>query len=207
MPISSGRILKSHRRLRPGHWDRSHPCDSLVKPRRGLSAVGRFQTGRGGHPPSQQQLEPGIVAAVSPSPPPKQLVATAESNVSRPDAAARRERAWQVAKDFLQSKGFHVESSPAPTSFDLLCSKGSQHFRVEIQVPAEGQTALRFTRQQIETATRADPADGVIGGRRTRRAGFNWICRTRAERSMQFVENWKPVQQKLVPVVFEYPLH
>jgi hypothetical protein len=24
---------------------------------------------------------------------------------------------------------------------------------------------------------------------------------------VQFVENWKPVQQKLVPVVFEYPLH
>ena len=126
-----------------------------------------------------RQLEPGIVAATSPSPPPKQLVATAESKVSRPDSAARRERALQVAKDFLKSKGFHVESPPAPASFDLLCSKDSQHFRVEIQVPAEGQTALRFTREQIEAASRTDHRRRYWSSENSLRR-LHPICRTRA---------------------------
>jgi tetratricopeptide (TPR) repeat protein len=153
-----------------------------------------------------RQLEPGIVAAASPSQPPKQLVATAESKVSRPDSAARRERALQVAKDFLESKGFRAESPPAPASFDLLCSKDSQHFRVEIQLPTEGQTALRFTREQIEAATRTDqPTALLVVGKLAAPASSDQPYT--GGTVVEFVENWKPVQQKLVPVVFEYPLH
>jgi tetratricopeptide (TPR) repeat protein len=153
-----------------------------------------------------RQLEPGIVAAASPSQPPKQLVATAESKVSRPDSAARRERALQVAKDYLQSKGFRVESPPALTSFDLFCSKDSQHFRVEIQVPAEGQTALRFTREQIEAAIRTDqPTALLVVGKLAAPASPDLPYT--GGTVVEFVENWKPVQQKLVPVVFEYSLH
>ena len=153
-----------------------------------------------------RQLEPGIVATTNPSPPPKQLVATAESKVTRTDSEARRERALQVAKDFLQSKGCHVESPPAPASFDLMCSKGSQHFRVEIQVPVEGQAALRFTREQIEAASRTDqPTALLIVGKLAAPAAFDQPYTGGAV--VEFVENWKPVQQKLVPVVFEYPLH
>ncbi len=111
-----------------------------------------------------------------------------------------------MAKDFLQSKGFHVESPPAPAAFDLLCSKGSQHFRVEIQVPAEGQTALRFTREQIEAASRTDqPMALLVIGKLAAPAASDQPYT--GGTVVEFVENWKPVQQKLVPVVFEYTLH
>ena len=153
-----------------------------------------------------RQLEPGIVATTSPSPPPKQLAVAAEAKVSRPDSAARRERALQVAQDFLKSKGFQIESLSAPAPFDLLCSKGSLHFRVEIQVPAEGQTALRFTREQIEAASRTDaPTALLVIGKLAAPAASDQPYT--GGTVVEFVENWKPVQQKLVPVVFEYPLH
>jgi Tfp pilus assembly protein PilF len=153
-----------------------------------------------------RQLEPGIVATASPSPPPKEPRTTAETKVARSDSAARRERALQVASDYLKSKGFHVESTPAPAPFDILCTKGSQHVRVEVQVPAEGQKALRFTREQIEAATRADHLTALLViGKLTPPASPDLPYA--GGEVVQFVENWKPVEQKLVPVVFEYPLH
>ena len=85
-------------------------------------------------------------------------------------------------------------------------AKDSQHFRVEIQVPAEGQTALRFTREQIEAATRADQPMALLVIEKLAAPASSDLPYTGGT-VVQFVENWKPVRQKLVPVVFEYPLH
>ncbi len=154
-----------------------------------------------------KQLDPGAVGtALAQSPPtPKELPGPAENHAARPDLIVRRERALRVAVDFLQSKGFHAESGPAPAPFDLVCAKGSRRLRVEVQAPEEGQAALRFTREQIEAAGRADqPIALVVVGRLTHPASTGLPYT--GGMVVQFVENWKPVQQKLVPVVFEYPL-
>jgi tetratricopeptide (TPR) repeat protein len=152
-----------------------------------------------------RQLDPGIVGtALAQSPPPKELATLAESRVTRSDSVSRRERALRVAADFLQSKGFQVESAPAPAPFDLVCAKGPLRLRIEVQSPAEGQGALRFTREQIEAAGRADqPTALVVVGQIAQPASTGLPCSGGAV--VQFVENWKPIQQKLVPVVFEYP--
>lgn len=153
-----------------------------------------------------KQLDPGVVGtAVAQSAAPKAIAAQQENHAAPSDAVSRRERVLQVATGFLQSKGFHVESVPAPAPFDLVCAKGSRRLRVEVQAPAEGQAALRFTREQIEAAGHEDqPTALVVVGQLAHPAstGLPYTGGT----VVQFVENWKPVHEKLVPVVFEYPM-
>jgi tetratricopeptide (TPR) repeat protein len=153
-----------------------------------------------------KQLDPGIVpAAFVQSSAPKPLAPTAENHAAQPDSVARRERALRVARDFLQSKGFHVDSAAAPAPFDLVCDKGSRRLRVEVQTPAEEHSALRFTREQIDAAGHSDqPTALVIVGKLAPPASAGLPYTGGAV--VQFVENWKPVREKLVPVVFEYPL-
>jgi tetratricopeptide (TPR) repeat protein len=153
-----------------------------------------------------RQLDPGIVPTVfAQSPAPKVLAPSAENHAAQPDSVARRERALRVAADFLKSKGFHVDTAAAPAPFDLLCEKGSRKLRVEVQTPPEPHSALRFTREQIDAAARSDqPTALIVVGKLASptSAGLPYTGGT----VVQFVENWKPVREKLVPVVFEYPL-
>jgi tetratricopeptide (TPR) repeat protein len=153
-----------------------------------------------------RELDPSInLAALTQNSVPKESTVTASKQIAQPDSAARRERVLRVAKDFLESKGFHVEATPAPAPFDLVCAKGEQRLRVEVQAPTEGQAKLRFTREQIEATGGNPPATLVVVEKLTSPAapGLSYTGGT----VVQFVENWQPVQQKLVPVVFEYPLH
>jgi hypothetical protein len=153
-----------------------------------------------------KQLDPGIVpTALAQSSAPKALAPLAENHAAQPDSVARRERALQVATDFLKTKGFHVDSVAAPAPFDLLCANGSRQLRVEVQAPAEEHSALRFTREQIEAAGRPDqPTALVVVGKLAPPASAGLPYTGGAV--VQFVENWKPVREKLIPVVFEYPL-
>jgi tetratricopeptide (TPR) repeat protein len=153
-----------------------------------------------------RQLDPGIIGtAVAQSPPPKELAAPTEKHATPMDSVSRRARALRVASEFLQSKGFQVESAPAPAPFDLVCAKGSLRLRVEVQSPAEGQGALRFTREQIEAAGRKDQPTALVVVGHIAQSASTGLPETGGT-VVHFVENWKPIQQKLVPVVYEYPM-
>ncbi len=80
---------------------------------------------------------------------------------------------------------------------------GSRRYRVEVQLRLDANSALRFTREQIEAASHGkEPIALLVVGNvappvspRLPYTGGTVV---------QFVENWKPVREKLVPVVYEY---
>ena len=116
-----------------------------------------------------------------------------------------RARALQVATDFLRAKGFSVALSSPAGPFDLDCEKDGRHLRVEVQAASTERPVLRFTREQIDAAEHSDvPTALIVVGKMVppTSAGQPFTGGT----VVQFVENWKPVHKKLVPVVFEYPL-
>jgi tetratricopeptide (TPR) repeat protein len=120
------------------------------------------------------------------------------------DVGPRQDRAVVVASEFLRSQGYTIEKSPASKPFPLVARKGDQKFSVRVQSPAEGEP-LRFTRDDLDQMSRpGDPAALVVVGQLTPPAspGQPYTGGT----VVKFVENWKAVRDKLVPVVFEFPL-
>jgi tetratricopeptide (TPR) repeat protein len=165
-----------------------------------------------------KQLDPKIrIASLEQAPPPTKLAASppetsaatgveiaAEPPVAKLETVARREQAVRVAKTYLESKGYHVETSTAPALFDLACAKGAQRLRVEVQAPADSQSKLQLTRQQVEAIEKGDqPTALVVVGEleNPTRPGGSF---TRGK-VIDFRENWKPDQRKLVPLMYEYP--
>lgn len=153
-----------------------------------------------------KQLDPNMhISMLEQAPPPGKVSAIGpEAKVLEPEELARRNQALRVAKAFLESKGFHVESAPAPAPFDLACAKGAQRLRVQVQAPDDGQPKLQFTREQIEAAQHGDPPTALVvvanlTGPIAPGGSF------RGGKVVDFQENWKPDQKKLVPLVYEYP--
>jgi tetratricopeptide (TPR) repeat protein len=135
--------------------------------------------------------------------PEKALIPTAASSPV-PDAAARQNRAVVVAAEFLRSQGYEVEQSPAGSLFRLAGRKGNRKVLVRVQSPAEGEP-LRFTRDDLDQmAQHADPSALIVVGKFTPPAAPGQPYTGGAV--IKFVENWKAVRDKLVPVVFEFPL-
>lgn len=154
-----------------------------------------------------KQLDPHIVAtAAAQSPPPsKPQGSPSEISIAADDSIARRKQALQVAAVFLQSKGFRIEPAPASAPFILACTKATHRLRVEVQMAAEGQPALRITREQIEAAERADRPTALVVVEQLAPPPAAGLPYT-GGKVVKFEENWKPDRQKLVPLVFEYPL-
>jgi|SRR5580704_1326028 tetratricopeptide (TPR) repeat protein len=149
---------------------------------------------------------PANVLAQSAPPPAVPTAVPSQDHVVPPDALARHEQALRVATDFLKAKGFQVESGSVPAPFDLTCAKGSRRLRVEVQAPAEEKSPLRFTRDQIEAAQHSDIPASLIVVEKLVHPAATGLPYSGGE-VVDFCENWKQVQQKLVPVVFEYPRH
>jgi tetratricopeptide (TPR) repeat protein len=129
----------------------------------------------------------------------------APASSSASDVARRHERAVTVAAEFLRSRGYQIEKSPAADLFPLVGRKGDQKVLVRVQSPAEGQP-LRFTRDDLDQMARGGgPAALIVVGKLTSPAspGQPYAGGT----VIKFVENWQAVRDKLIPVVFEYPLH
>ena len=150
-----------------------------------------------------KQLDPTIhIASSEQAPPPGKLPASPSQALAAPPTqqsatGTRHEQALRVAKSYLEAKGFHVASAPAPALFDLECAKGSQHLRVEVQAPADAQAKLQLTRQQVEAIEKGDqPTALVVVGELESPTGGKVV---------DFKENWKPDQRKLVPLLYEYP--
>jgi tetratricopeptide (TPR) repeat protein len=159
-----------------------------------------------------KQLDPNIsITALEQASPPAKPSAVAptanvapppQTKVALPDTNARREQALRVATAYLAGKGYHVEPAPAP--FDLSCAKGAQRLRVEVQAPAAGQSTYQLTRQLVEATQHADrPTALVVVDHLTTPAmpGQPYT----GGKVVKFEENWKPDQQKLVPLLYEYP--
>ncbi len=122
------------------------------------------------------------------------------------DASLRQERAVAVAADFLKSRGYEVEKSAAVDLFPLAVRRGKadQKILVRVQSPAEGEP-LRFTRDDLDKIShRSEPTALVVVGKITSPdvPGQPFTGGT----VIKFVENWNSVRDKLVPVVFEFPL-
>jgi tetratricopeptide (TPR) repeat protein len=116
----------------------------------------------------------------------------------------RHERAVAVAREFLRSRGYEIEKSPAADMFPLVGRKGNQRILVRVQSPADGEP-LRFTRDDLDQmAGRGDPTALVVVGNLAPPAAPGQPYTRGAV--IKFVENWKAVRDKLVPVVFEFPL-
>jgi tetratricopeptide (TPR) repeat protein len=161
-----------------------------------------------------KQLDPNIhIASAEQAPPPTKLapgppeirsstpaeivVTKPETAVTKSETATRREQALRVAKTYLENKGYHVESPPAPAPFDLVCAKGSQHLRVEVQAPANAESKLQLTSQQVEAIEKGDqPTALIVVGELESPTGGKVV---------NFKENWKPDKDKLTPLLYEYP--
>jgi tetratricopeptide (TPR) repeat protein len=153
-----------------------------------------------------KQLDPNIhIAALEQAPPP----VIVSNNPAPPQAVSsaelsRREQALRVARTYLESKGFHVESSPAPAPFDLACAKGAKRLRVEVQAPAVGQSKLQLTREQVEAIRKGDqPTALVVVGELENPTAPGRPAT--GGKVVDFQEDWKPDQRKLVPLLYEYP--
>jgi tetratricopeptide (TPR) repeat protein len=119
------------------------------------------------------------------------------------DVGPRQERAVIVAAEFLRSQGYTVENSPASTPFPLVGRKGNQKVSVRVQSPADGEP-LRFTRDDLDQMSHpSDPAALVVVGKLTPPISPGQPYTGGSV--LKFVENWKAVRDKLVPVVFEFP--
>jgi tetratricopeptide (TPR) repeat protein len=135
--------------------------------------------------------------------PEKPLVSDSAPPVS--DVGPRQERAVVVAADFLRSQGYTVEKSPAQNPFPLVGRKGKQKVSVRVQSPTDGEL-LRFTRDDLDQMSRpSNPTALVVVGKLTPPASPGQPFTGGSV--VKFVENWKAVRDKLVPVVFEFPLH
>ena len=134
------------------------------------------------------------------------LAVSNESEAFERDQARRRERAVRVAADYLNSKGFQVEPLHPPSRFELVCKKGGQTMNVKVRAPAAGESSVRFTRDEIDAASRENVSAAlvVVEGLSQSKSGE---AAYDGGKVVDFAENWKPVREKLVPVVFEYPLH
>jgi tetratricopeptide (TPR) repeat protein len=122
------------------------------------------------------------------------------------DVSPRQERAVAVAADFLKSRGYEVEKSAPVDLFPLAVRKGKadQKILVRVQSPAEGEP-LRFTRDDLDQiAHRSEPTALVVVGKMTSPDVPGKPFSGGAV--IKFVENWNTVRDKLVPVVFEFPL-
>jgi tetratricopeptide (TPR) repeat protein len=127
-------------------------------------------------------------------------------SVTSSDVSLRQERAVAVAADFLKSRGYEVERSGAVDLFPLVVrrEKADQKILVRVQSPPDGEP-LRFTRDDLDQiAHRSEPTALVVVGKMTSPdvPGQPFTGGT----VIKFVENWKAVRDKLVPVVFEFPL-
>jgi tetratricopeptide (TPR) repeat protein len=123
---------------------------------------------------------------------------------SAPDPALRQERAIAVASAFLRDHGYKVETSTAPKPFPLVGRKGDQRIPVRVQATSDGEP-LRFTRDDLDQmAHSGDPTALIVVGQLASPAspGQPFTGGT----VIKFVENWRTVRDKLVPVVFEFPL-
>ena len=73
--------------------------------------------------------------------------------------------------------------------------------RIEVQAAERDKAALRFTREQIDAVSRSkEPTALVVVG------DLDKPVPAGGGKVVEFIEDWKPLQNKLVPVVFEYPL-
>jgi tetratricopeptide (TPR) repeat protein len=118
---------------------------------------------------------------------------------------ARRERALRVAGEFLKVKGFQVQPAEASQPGELVAKKDGGQVNIAVRGLDAKQSALRFTREEIEAASRPDARTGlVIVGNLVppKAAGAPFTGGV----VIRFVEHWKPSREKLVPVVFEYSL-
>jgi tetratricopeptide (TPR) repeat protein len=145
-----------------------------------------------------QALVPASSLPVSSAPAP-----TAPASTATPPPAARQARALTVAADFLRFRGYQVEHATAGDPFPLIGRKGDRRVLVCVQSPAEGEP-VRFTRDDLDqVAHRAESVALVVVGDLTPAAGGQPFT---GGTVVKFVEDWKAVRDKLVPVVFEYPL-
>jgi tetratricopeptide (TPR) repeat protein len=120
-----------------------------------------------------------------------------------PSLAGRQERAIAVAADFLRSRGYQVEKSPASDPFPLIGHKRDRRVLVRVQSTTDGEP-VRFTRDDLDQVAHRTESVAlvVVGGLAPTVAGQPSAGGT----VVKFVEDWKSVRDKLVPVVFEYPL-
>jgi tetratricopeptide (TPR) repeat protein len=124
--------------------------------------------------------------------------------VPAPDPALRQERAIAVASGFLLDHGYKVETSTASKLFPLVGRQGDQRILVRVQATSDGEP-LRFTRDDLDQmAHPGDPTALIVVGQLATPAspGQPFTGGT----VIKFVENWRTVRDKLVPVVFEFPL-
>jgi tetratricopeptide (TPR) repeat protein len=147
---------------------------------------------------------------LDPNQKPTELVQTAHETAFRPpptpasDAALRQERALVVAMEFLRAHGYDVEKSPTVDLFPIVCRKANQKTLVRVQLTADGEP-LRFTRDDLDQMSRrSDPTAMIVVGKLTpsTSTGAPYAGGT----VIKFVENWNTMRDKLVPVVFEFPL-
>jgi len=123
---------------------------------------------------------------------------------SAPEPALRQERAIAVAAAFLHDHVYKVETSNANKLFPIVGRKGDQRILVRVQASSDGKP-LRFTRDDLDEMTHpGDPTALVVVGQLAAPAspGQPFTGGT----VIKFVENWRTVRDKLVPVVFEFPL-
>lgn len=154
-----------------------------------------------------RELDPkALPVDASRIPAPPVVAASSQSDAVESDQARRRERAVRVAVDYLHSKGFQVEPLQPPARFELTCKKGGQTLNVKVRAPAAGDSSVRFTRDEIDAASRENVPTAlvVVAGLSQSKSGQPVYD---GGKVVEFAENWKPVREKLVPVVFEYPLH
>jgi tetratricopeptide (TPR) repeat protein len=159
----------------------------------------------------QSQADTATAQRLDPNQKPSELARGTPEKALLPSAPAspsetvrREERAVVVAADFLRSQGYKVEKSPAANPFPLVGRKGDQKVAFRVQSPADGEP-LRFTRDDLDQMARGgEPTALVVVGKLTPPAapGQPYAGGT----VVKFVENWKAVRDKLVPVVFEFPL-
>ena len=123
---------------------------------------------------------------------------------SAADPALRQERAIAVASAFLRDHGYKVETSTKTKLFPLAGRKGDQRILVRVQATSDGEP-LRFTRDDLDQmAHLGDPTALVVVGQLAAPAspGQPFTGGT----VIKFVEDWRAIRDKLVPVVFEFPL-
>ncbi len=185
-----------------------------LDPKRAAAWLNRGEAHRRLGHTQQSQADLAQARVLDPNAKPSELVAAVPEKALLPapmtsapaasDPALRQERAIAVAAAFLRDHGYKVEMSTKTKLFPLAGRKGDQRILVRVQATSDGEP-LRFTRDDLDQmAHPGDPTALVVVGELA--APVSRGQPFTGGTVIKFVENWRAIRDKLVPVVFEFPL-
>lgn len=114
-------------------------------------------------------------------------------------------RSMRVAKKYFTVRGYDVEDVHRNHSYDLVCTKGKESFRVEVKGTTDDPISVEVTKNEVRSARDASHQTVlfVVSNIELRESDGRWRGHGGVA---HWIRDWRPRDQNLEPISYRYEL-